>query len=216
MASSKNSSNKKKPMVSKSTKKKINKTVKKAIKKNKGLRVFLIILLIIAIAVVAVLYATGKLDGLLNNNHEHDPSSEPSTSEVISSEETSSNILSSDILTSETTSYEDSSSIETDATSCDSGAIEFEGVIYEDYQIHFLELGNWYTGDSTYVKYGDIDILIDAGSRKSSAATIKEYVDQFCTDGKLEYVIATHAHQDHIAGFVGNKSGSSYSGILYQ
>ena len=57
MASSKNSSNKKKPTVSKSTKKKINKTVKKAIKKNKGLRVFLIILLIIAIAIVAVLYA---------------------------------------------------------------------------------------------------------------------------------------------------------------
>lgn len=216
MASSKNSSNKKKPTVSKSTKKKINKTVKKAIKKNKGLRVFLIILLIVAIAVVAVLYATGKLDGLLNNNHEHDPSSEPSTSEVISSEETSSNILSSDILTSETTSNEESSSIESEVTSSDSGAIEFEGVIYEDFQIHFLELGNWYTGDSTYVKYGDIDILIDAGSRKSSASTIKEYVDQFCTDGKLEYVIATHAHQDHIAGYVGNKSGSNYSGILYQ
>ena len=41
-------------------------------------------------------------------------------------------------------------------------------------------------------------------------------MDQFCTDGKLEYVIATHAHQDHIAGYVGNKSGSNYSGILYQ
>ena len=28
-------------------------------------------------------------------------------------------------------------------------------------------------------------------------------MDHYCTDGKLEYVIATHAHQDHIAGFVG-------------
>lgn len=72
--------------------------------------------------------------------------------------------------------------------------------------IHFLELGNQYTGDSVYVKAGDTDILIDAGSRKGSAETIGNYVDQYCTDGVLEYVIATHAHQDHIAGFVGTSS----------
>ncbi len=71
---------------------------------------------------------------------------------------------------------------------------------------HFLELGNQYTGDSVYVKAGDTDILIDAGSRKGSAETIGNYVDQYCTDGVLEYVIATHAHQDHIAGFVGTAS----------
>ena len=34
------------------------------------------------------------------------------------------------------------------------------------FSIHFLEVGNKYTGDCTYVKAGDIDILIDAGSRK--------------------------------------------------
>ena len=72
--------------------------------------------------------------------------------------------------------------------------------------INFLELGNKYTGDSTYIKAGDTDILIDAGSRKNSATTIKNYIDQYCTDGVLEYVIATHAHQDHIAGFVGSKA----------
>ncbi|MDR0455314.1 MAG: MBG domain-containing protein, partial [Treponema sp.] len=32
-----------------------------------------------------------------------------------------------------------------------------------DLSIHFLELGNKYTGDCVYVNYGDIDILIDAG-----------------------------------------------------
>ncbi|MBQ2741146.1 MAG: MBL fold metallo-hydrolase [Clostridia bacterium] len=72
--------------------------------------------------------------------------------------------------------------------------------------IHFLELGNKYTGDCTYIKAGDTDILIDAGSRKDSATTISNYVNQYCTDGKLEYVIATHAHQDHIAGFVGDNN----------
>ncbi|MDR2941082.1 MAG: MBL fold metallo-hydrolase [Treponema sp.] len=67
--------------------------------------------------------------------------------------------------------------------------------------IHFLELGNQYTGDSIYINYGDVDILIDAGSRQSSATTIRAYIDNHIKDNKLEYVIVTHAHQDHIAGF---------------
>lgn len=71
---------------------------------------------------------------------------------------------------------------------------------------HFLELGNKYTGDSTYIKAGDVDILIDAGSRKDSGKTIANYVNQYCEDGVLEYVIATHADQDHIAGFVGSNN----------
>ena len=75
----------------------------------------------------------------------------------------------------------------------------------DNLSIHFLELGNRWAGDCTYIKAGDVDILIDAGSRDSSATTIETYVDQYCEDGKLEYVIATHAHQDHIAGFVGKK-----------
>ena len=73
--------------------------------------------------------------------------------------------------------------------------------------IHFLELGNKYTGDSTYIKAGDVDILIDAGSKYNSASTIANYIDDYVTDGKLEYVIATHAHEDHIAGFC-NTSGN--------
>ncbi|WP_461255763.1 bifunctional metallophosphatase/5'-nucleotidase [Treponema sp. R80B11-R83G3] len=52
--------------------------------------------------------------------------------------------------------------------------------------IHFLKLGNQYTGDSIYIKYGDVEILVDAGSRKSSAPTIRNYIDQYNTDGKLE------------------------------
>ena len=74
-----------------------------------------------------------------------------------------------------------------------------------DLSIHFLELGNEYTGDSTLIKVGNTEILIDAGSRQNSAGTIAPYVKQFCTDGVLEYVIATHADQDHISGFVGTK-----------
>lgn len=70
-----------------------------------------------------------------------------------------------------------------------------------DLSIHFMELGNKYAGDSIYIKANDNDILIDAGSRQSSATTISNYIDNYCTDGTLEYVFATHADQDHIAAF---------------
>lgn len=78
-----------------------------------------------------------------------------------------------------------------------------------DLSFHFMELGNKYAGDSIYIKAGDTDILIDAGSRASSTETTSAYIDQYCTDGVLEYVIATHADQDHIAGFAGSSSSPS-------
>lgn len=79
-----------------------------------------------------------------------------------------------------------------------------------DLSIHFMELGNNYTGDSVYIKAGNTDILIDAGSRTNSASVIDEYLQtQMDGDRTLEYVIATHAHQDHIAGFAGDGSNQS-------
>ena len=92
----------------------------------------------------------------------------------------------------------------------------------EDLEINFMMLGNKYAGDSIYIKAGDIDILVDAGSRKSSASTLREYMTDsesnlhsYVSDNKLEYVIATHADRDHIAAFVGNKNkDGSRDGIL--
>ncbi len=76
----------------------------------------------------------------------------------------------------------------------------------DDLSIHFMELGNKYAGDSTLIKIGDTEVLIDAGSRKGSAETLVPYIKQYCTDGVLEYVVATHADQDHIAAFIGTSS----------
>ena len=84
------------------------------------------------------------------------------------------------------------------------------GEVFQDFQIHFLELGNIYAGDSIYIKANNVDILIDAGSRTSSKETIKNYLSEYVNANKLEYVIATHAHQDHIAAF-GCKEGIFYS-----
>ena len=69
--------------------------------------------------------------------------------------------------------------------------------------VHFLELGNKYTGDCTYIKYGDIDILIDCGSKTSSISTVESYLRAHMEEGDnvIDYCIVTHAHTDHYAGF---------------
>lgn len=69
--------------------------------------------------------------------------------------------------------------------------------------IHVMQLGNKDNGDSIYIKAGDTDILVDGGSAADSVDTVKDYVNQYCTDGILEYVIVTHADLDHIAAFAG-------------
>ena len=87
--------------------------------------------------------------------------------------------------------------------------IEAKGEI----SFHFMMLGNKNTGDSIYIKAGNNDILIDAGSKTNSIDDIKNYLDNYVTDNKLEFVVATHADQDHIAGF-SKADGSIFD--LYQ
>ena len=66
---------------------------------------------------------------------------------------------------------------------------------------HFMMLGNNSSGDSIYVKAGDNDILIDAGSESNSIDDISNYVNQYMDDNTFEYVIITHGDTDHIDGF---------------
>ena len=84
-------------------------------------------------------------------------------------------------------------------------------IITDELQIHFLELGNKAPGDCTLIKTGNTEILIDAGATESSASTIVPYIQNYCTDGILEYVIATHGDADHISAFVGT---TKYDGIF--
>ena len=73
----------------------------------------------------------------------------------------------------------------------------------DELKIYFPSFQNKVSGDCTLIKVGNTEVLIDAGSAKGSEDVIVPYIQQYCTDGVLEYVIATHAHEDHIASFVG-------------
>ena len=160
--------------------KKAAKTAKKVAKKTPKT----VLIIIIVLVVVGALAVAGYWFFVLRNRGgAPSSSSEPTSSEILSSEE--------------------SHSHSSECSSSEHHSHSSESIITKSMSINFLELGNRYTGDSTYIKAGDVDILIDAGSRQSSAKTIKDFINQYCEDGKLEYVIATHAHQDHIAGFVG-------------
>lgn len=94
-------------------------------------------------------------------------------------------------------------------TSVTGDGYSVQTITEKDLSIHFLELGNKYTGDCTLIKAGNTEVLIDAGSKTSSIPAIREYVDRYCTDGILEYVIVTHAHEDHYAGFATNTTTES-------
>ena len=85
----------------------------------------------------------------------------------------------------------------------------FVSVDSADVSVHFLELGNKYTGDCTYIKTKEADILIDCGSKSNSVSTVANYLKNYVTDGVLEYVIVTHAHQDHYAGFATSEKTDS-------
>ena len=156
------------------------------------------------------------LDNFLSNSSEIETDTDSSdTATDTDSSDTATDTDSSDTATdsdsSDTATDSDSSDTATDSDSSGGGILETEAL-----SIHFLELGNQYTGDCTLIDIGDTEILVDAGSRKNSATTIKKYVDKYCEDGVLEYVIATHADQDHIAAFVGNSGSPLRTGILYQ
>lgn len=79
----------------------------------------------------------------------------------------------------------------------------------DDVTIHFLELGNGYTGDCIYINCGETDIIVDGGSRTNSSETIKNYINNYVTDGVIEFAIITHADRDHIASFAGDNSNQS-------
>ncbi|WP_251861230.1 ComEC/Rec2 family competence protein [Clostridium sp. Marseille-Q2269] len=62
-------------------------------------------------------------------------------------------------------------------------------------KVHYINVGQ---GDSILIQTKNENILIDAGTRKDSHSVIDYLKKQNIK--KLDYVIATHPHEDHIGG----------------
>lgn len=96
---------------------------------------------------------------------------------------------------------------------------------FSELKVTFLDLygssGNQQIGDSIFIEYGDIDILIDAGEKASGSCTVVPFLLEHVEDKKLEMIITTHADSDHMGGMVGISGKDMYGaleipGIKYQ
>lgn len=63
----------------------------------------------------------------------------------------------------------------------------------EDFSVHFIDVGQ---GDCILIKSGGQSMLIDSGE-SGNAETVLEYIKKEQIE-KLDYVVATHPHSDHI------------------
>lgn len=74
----------------------------------------------------------------------------------------------------------------------------------EALEIYFIDIGKYGAGDCgecTYIKFGDIDVIVDAGDHfEATIQAVTETINQKLSDGVIEYVIATHPDGDHIGG----------------
>ncbi len=65
----------------------------------------------------------------------------------------------------------------------------------DDFSIHFVDVGQ---GDCTLVMCGEMTLLIDAGENGHETEVLN-YLRTMNID-KLDYIVATHQHSDHIGG----------------
>lgn len=67
------------------------------------------------------------------------------------------------------------------------------GDVIGDMQVHFLDVGD---ADCSYIKCGDVNILIDAADKEPKGKVVNYLKNQGVE--KLDLVVATHPHRDHI------------------
>lgn len=68
----------------------------------------------------------------------------------------------------------------------------------DELNITFLEM-SWLYGDSIFLKLGDVEVLIDAG-QEQDGENVYNFLNEHVSDNKLDMLITTHAHSDHIGG----------------
>lgn len=88
----------------------------------------------------------------------------------------------------------------------------------EELEVFFFQLEHWESqtqvGDSFMIKYGDIEILIDAGEQAVGTQVVAPYMESTVRDGVIELCINTHTDSDHLGGFLGKKVDGAYTGVF--
>ena len=67
--------------------------------------------------------------------------------------------------------------------------------VYGNLKVHYIDVGQ---ADSILIQQGSSSMLIDAGNNEDSN-TVKNYISQQGIT-KLNYIVGTHPHEDHIGG----------------
>ena len=71
-------------------------------------------------------------------------------------------------------------------------------------EIYFIDLGVYGLsdcGECTYIKYNDIDIIVDGGDHfESTSRAISDVFEKYTNDKVIDYMIITHPDSDHIGG----------------
>ncbi len=70
---------------------------------------------------------------------------------------------------------------------------EENGSVIGDMAVHFLDVGD---ADCSYIKCGEVNILIDAADKEPKGKVVNYLKNQGVE--KLDLVVATHPHRDHI------------------
>lgn len=70
--------------------------------------------------------------------------------------------------------------------------------VKDDLEIHFIDVGQ---GDSTLLISKGETVLIDGGERHASSKVVS-YLEKMNIE-KIDYIVATHPHSDHISGLIG-------------
>ncbi len=85
-----------------------------------------------------------------------------------------------------------------------------EQINKEDLKIHFINVGQ---ADCILIEQGYNSMIIDAGNDENSNIVLR-YLERQKID-KFDYVIGTHAHQDHIGGLDDVINSYSIDNVLF-